>query len=296
MEIRLDTTLERYIDLLIMEEFISEPEFARMLLSAANILGDYTILTAIHSKTDADLGESDIVFIVNIDGNRHSLHIEDKIDAGAMPNQHDRYHLRAQKDIAAGLYDTYSVLLIAPKKYIAENKEAQKYANKLTYEQMRQHFSQNSDSRAKYKLALIDRAITVQKSGYQYEANPAMVCFCNEMIAHQKKYYPGLPLGTVAWWPEYPTLLKDTKVVLKADRGFCDLQFGHTLAEDLYPRVKDHLSDRMHVVPAGKSASVRIMVTPLPFDARFSDYQSAVNETFAALTELYNLSNKLLIT
>ena len=296
MEIRLDTTLERDIDLLIMEEFISDPEFARMLLSAANILGDYTILTAIHSKTDADLGESDIVFILNIDGNRHALHIEDKIDAGAMPNQHDRYDLRAQKDISAGEYDTHSVLLIAPEKYIAANKEAQKYVNKLAYEQMRQHFSQKSDFRAKYKLALIDRAIIAQKNGYQYEANPAMVCFCNEMIAHQKKYYPSLPLGTVAWWPEYPTLLKDTKVVLKADRGFCDLQFGHTLAEDLYPRVKDHLTDRMHVVPAGKSASVRIMVTPLPFDAHFSDYQSAVNETFAALTELYNLSNKLLTT
>jgi hypothetical protein len=48
------------------------------------------------------------------------------------------------------------------------------------------------------------------------------------------------------------------------------------------------------VVSAGKSASVRIMVTPLPFDARFDDNRPAVDETFSALTELYNLSTKLL--
>lgn len=294
MEIQLETTFERDIDLLFMEEFISSTAFARLVLDTVGIHSDYEVVSAIHSKSDALLGESDIVFILSIDGKKHALHIEDKIDAGAMPNQHDRYHLRAQKDIAAGIYDTYSVLLIAPEKYIDTNKEAQKYVNKLTYEQMYQHFSQKPDLRSKYKAALLNHAITTQKNSYQYEANPAMVRFCNAMIAHQKKHYPSLPLGTVAWWPEYPTLLKDVMVVLKADRGFCDLQFGHTDTAALYPRVKDYLTPRMHVVSAGKSASVRIMVTPLPFDARFDDNRPAVDETFAALTELYNLSTKLL--
>ena len=67
----------------------------------------------------------------------HALHIEDKIDAVAMPRQPERYDLRAQKDIAAGEYDTYSVLIVAPEKYLRKNKEAQKYPSRLTYEQMR---------------------------------------------------------------------------------------------------------------------------------------------------------------
>ena len=294
LEIRLDTTLERDIDLLVMEEFIADKEFAKLILSAVGINTPYTIVSAIHSKIDADLGESDIVFILEINGKRHAIHIEDKIDAIAMPKQHDRYDLRARKDIATGEYDSYSVLIVAPEKYLKTNKEAQKYANRLRYEQMREYFLAKADIRSKYKLALIDRAIFEQKNGYQYEANPGVLRFCAAMAAYQKEYYPSLPASTIAWWPEYPTLLKDTKVVFKANKGFCDLQFGHTLAQDLYMRVKDYLSARMNVVQAGKSASVRIAVSPIWFENRFEDKMKEVDEALAALAELYELSKRLL--
>ena len=54
MNIKIDTTLERDIDLLIMEEFISEPKFAKILLNAVGIIEDYTVEEAVHSKTDAE--------------------------------------------------------------------------------------------------------------------------------------------------------------------------------------------------------------------------------------------------
>ena len=293
MKIQFDTTLERDIDLLIMEEFVSDEEFAQIFLDEIGIHQAYTIESVIHSKTDADLGESDIVFILVIDGKRHAVHIEDKIDAVAMPRQHDRYDLRAQKDIAAGQYSTYSVVIVAPSKYLEKNKEAQKYCHQVKYEQMRAFFLTKNDVRSKYKLALLDRAIYEQKNGYQYEANPGVVRFCSAMAKYQRDNYPGLPNGTYAWWPEYPTLLNDTKIVFKANKGFCDLQFGHTLAQDLYSKVKDVLSERMHVVQAGKSASVRIVVTPIWFEKVFEEKIPEVDEALAALCELHELSLKL---
>jgi hypothetical protein len=105
MEIKFDTTLERDMDLLIMEEFVCSANFAKIFLDTVGIHSDYSIEEVIHSMRDADLGESDIVFILNIDGKRHAIHIEDKIDALAMPNQRGRYSLRAEKDIASGQYD-----------------------------------------------------------------------------------------------------------------------------------------------------------------------------------------------
>lgn len=293
MKIQFDTALERDIDFLIMEEFISDRNFAQIFLDEVGINEPYSIESVIHSKTDADLGESDIVFILLIDGRRHAVHIEDKIDAIAMPKQHDRYDLRAMKDIADGQYDSYSVLIVAPNKYLEKNKEAQKYTHQVKYEQLRVHFLSKDDVRSKYKLALLDRAIYEQKNGYQYEANPSVVRFCSAMAQYQKENYPGLPKGTYAWWPEYPTLLSDTKIVFKANKGFCDLQFGHTLAQDLYLRVKDLLSDRMNVVQAGKSASVRIAVTPIWFEKQFEDKITSVDEAMVALNELHELSLKL---
>ena len=85
MDIKFDTTLERDMDLLIMEEFIWSPLFARIFLDTVGITCDYTIEQVIHSMRDADLGESDIVFILDMGDKRHAIHIEDKIDALAMP-------------------------------------------------------------------------------------------------------------------------------------------------------------------------------------------------------------------
>lgn len=93
-------------------------------MDAARINEEYIVEDAIHSKRDSEYGESDIVFILNVNGKRHALHIEDKIDAIAMQNQSGRYNYRAEKDIAAGEYDLYSVLIVAPEKYLEANAEA----------------------------------------------------------------------------------------------------------------------------------------------------------------------------
>ena len=293
MKFHFDTTLERDIDLLVMEEFVSDPAFAKIFLDAVGITESYTIEEVIHSKTDADLGESDVVIILGINGKRHALHIEDKIDAIAMPRQHDRYDLRAQKDIANGEYDSYSAVIVAPAKYLEANKEAQKYAHNVKYEQMREHSLSKSDARSKYKLALIDRAIFEQKNGYQWEANPGVVSFMGKMNAYKKTKYPAIPDGTVSWWPMYPTILKNAAIVFKANKGFCDLQFSHTEAKNLLARVKDLLSDNMQVVQAGKSASVRIAVTPIWFENLFEDKLSEVDEALEAIHQLNELAKEL---
>ena len=293
MNIKIDTTLERDIDLLILEEFISNPEFASIFLKAVGISDAYTIETAIHSKMDAELGESDIVFVLNINGKRHALHIEDKIDAIAMQNQSGRYHDRAKKDIAQGEYDEYSVLIVAPEKYLEANKEAHKYTHNVKYEQLRDYFSTKADIRSKYKLALIERAITDQKNGYQYEANPGMVEFCKKMNDYHKEKYPGLPAGSIAWWRYYPTVMDDVTIVFKANKGYCDLQFGHTTKEDLFPRVCEFLTEHMNVVPAGKSASVRIEVKPIWYENKFEDKIAEVDEALEAIYELFMLSKKI---
>lgn len=293
MEIKLDTTLERDMDLLIMEEFICSPQFARIFLDEVGIQGDYKIEQAIHSMRDADLGESDIVFLLNLDGKRHAIHIEDKVDALAMPDQRGRYSKRAEKDITAGKYDEYSVLIVAPAKYLSANKEAHKYEHQVQYEQLRDYFADRDDLRSRHKLSLIDRAIQGQKEGYQYDANPGMVSFCAAMDAYQKEHFPSLPLGTQAWWRSYKTMLPNAVIVYKANKGYCDLQFSNCTREKLLLYVKDFLSDRMTVEKASKSASVRITVPPVWFENRFDDKVQEVDEALAAMEELYQLSRTL---
>ena len=140
---------------------------------------------------------------------------------------------------------------------------------------------------------MIDRAIYDQKAGYQYEANLGVVSFCAAMDAYQREHYPTLPIGTQAWWRRYKTIIAAATIVYKANKGFCDLQFSNCTREDLLSKVKDYLSDRMTVEKTGKSASVRIAVSPVWFENRFEDKVREVDEALGAITELYQLSRTL---
>ena len=292
MLIKIDTTLERDMDLLIIEEFIANTGFAELFLSKIGIR-EYILVEAIHSKRDVEYGESDIVLLLEYQNKRHAIHIEDKIDASAMPNQPERYHSRAQKDISKGVYDEYSVFLVAPQKYIETNEPAQKYQFKVTYEELLEHFYTLEDPRYLYKIALIERAILNQKNGYQYQADERMSEFCGKLNEYKKDFFPFLPPLSTAWWPECSALVSGAKIVLKANKGHCDLQFARTTIEELNSCVAHKLKGRMYIAQAGKSASVRINVAPIDFEQTFSIYKNEVHCALEAIAELYNLSKEI---
>ena len=104
---------EHDMDLLIIEEFVSDRNFAQIFLDKLQLSDDYTIQKASHSMADAD-GESDITLILQYPDKRVALLIEYKIDAQTMPEQSERYHKRAQKAISQGEYDCPYVMLVAP--------------------------------------------------------------------------------------------------------------------------------------------------------------------------------------
>lgn len=102
--------------------------------------------------------------IIEVNGERHGLLIEDKVDAQAMPEQCDRYIKRGGFGVKEGYYSSFHVFIIAPEKYLSENIEAQKYPQKVKYEDCLDYFSRDIDARKSFKLEQIKQAIHKQKT------------------------------------------------------------------------------------------------------------------------------------
>ena len=51
--------------------------------------------------------------VCKVEGEKHSFLIEDKIDAVAMPDQHERYVKRGQKGVENGEYNGFDIILFA---------------------------------------------------------------------------------------------------------------------------------------------------------------------------------------
>ena len=145
-----------------LEEFVCSKAFLDIFTSLVGI--KYArVISVYSSKTDVSLGESDMTVVIECNGEKIGLLIEDKIDAIAMPEQATRYNKRGQKGIERGDYARFFVFIIAPSKYLSQNAEAQKYPNKVEYETIVSYFESINDARTPFKIQQIKQAIDKQK-------------------------------------------------------------------------------------------------------------------------------------
>lgn len=297
-----NTLTERDMDLLFVESVLTDPGFFRLLISKTDIKGQQLqILCAELSKEDSALGESDITVVVDADGVKYGLLIEDKIDAIAMPDQHGRYVKRGEKGIKAGEYSDFRVFIFCPEKYYKNNSEAKLYEYHLTYEECKSYFDGKNDPLSAFRSGQLAQAITKAKKTPTGNVNEKANAFLRQYIRYQKENYPSLDLTTKedknGWWTDYRTELGYVYINHKIQEGFVDLTF---------PRVADKVDRvkiiaewlRQHKIPdasvrkAQRSAMIRIHVPKLDMLKGFDSVdKDELNQCFEAIKELTDFAN-----
>ena len=296
---------EHDIDLLIIEEFVSDKSFAHLFLKKVGLDDNYVVDSALHSLSDAD-GESDITLILRYPDKKVALLIEDKIDAETMPEQSHRYCKRGDSGKARGDYDEYYVMLAAPTSYLHEhaNDPNAKYPYTIRYEEFLEHFNAQNTPRAAVKASIIQFAITEKENGYQVIENELVTAFWVKLRKFCKDNYPSLsmigsdaPKGSSARWPEFRTTLRNVKVIYKSQKGYVDLEFPGYGSRDKQLRaiVKPLMTDRMTIKPTGKSAVVRICNKnwEIDFLQNFDQKEPVIDEVLQAVSELCGLAQQL---
>ena len=220
--------LEHDMDMLILEEFACSIEFTKIFLHKIGIDGA-KVLSTWQSKTDSELGESDMTVVFDSNGRKFALLIEDKIDAIAMPEQPARYVLRGNKGVADREYDSFYVFIVAPQEYLENNEKAKEYPNCVSYEEIREYFEKLNDTRRSFKLAQISLAIEKQKNGYQIIKNAVVTDFWNKYIEYKNAYFPNLNLAihsdikpTNGVWPHFRTNKVGDFIYHKSNKGCVD--------------------------------------------------------------------------
>lgn len=218
------TISERDMDMLVLEAVASDPAFAKLIIDKTELTGsDFRIVSVELSKADIDLGESDITIIVEADGKRHGVLIEDKIDAIAMPDQHARYIKRGELGVAADDYESFSIFVFCPNAYYEKNSEAQKYEHHLSYEECKQYFDSKDDVISSIKSQQFEQAINKSRGRGETVLDPRANSFLKRYIEYQREHYPSLDIAnnenSNGWWIEYRTSIKYVSITQKMKRG-----------------------------------------------------------------------------
>lgn len=299
-----NTITERDMDLLFAESALTDPDFLNLLVNKTDLHGQpFQIISAELSKSDSDLGESDITVVINVGGDRYGLLIEDKIDAIAMPDQHGRYIKRGEKGVREGLYKDFRVFIFCSQKYYSGNEEAKLYEHHLAYEECRKYFDSKKDPLSAFRSQQIEQAITKAKKPSAVNVDEKANAFLREYIRYQKEHYPSLDLSTKedknGWWTDFRTQLGTVYINHKIQEGFVDLTFPK--ASDKMDRAKT-IADwaRLHKIPdisvvrTKKSAMIRIHVPKLDNTKGFESIdKDELDQCFDAIKELTDFANMI---
>ena len=300
-----NTITERDMDLLFAEAVFSDPEFCKLLLDKTDDLKGkpFQVLSAEISKSDSDLGESDITVLIEVEGRKYSFLVEDKIDAIAMPEQHARYVKRGEKGVKAKEYDDFKVFLFCPKQYSEKNEEAKLYEHLLTYEECRDHFADKKDPLSVFRFHQLEQAISKAKSPYNPNVDEKANAFLRQYIAYQKEHFPSLDLSTGedknGWWTDFRTGLGTAYITHKIREGFVDLtipgaQDKYDLTKVVADWARQHIVADIAVVKAKRSVMIRIHVPKLDIESGFESISSGeLNKCFNAVKELTDFANMI---
>lgn len=294
---RIEAVTERDIDLLLLEELNSAPEFGRWIRENATEFGVTAACKgAWHSITDPQYGESDIITLYE---DRFAILIENKIDAVAQPDQGLRYKKRGEAGIEGGAWDRFTICMIAPQRYLDCEQDAQAYDAVIRYENVIECFTSSDDTpRSRFKAFLLAEAIEQNRRGYKAIPDGKVTAFWYEYWKLTRQIAPELgmrdpgPKPAGADWPAFrpASLSPGLSVVHKWRQGTVDLQVSNA-ADKIEKLAQEFQDTEFEVIPTGKSASIRLRVSALSRFASFASQSNAAQEGIRAALKLTKLGS-----
>lgn len=289
--------VERDVDLLLIRTFMENQEYLNGFLADLGISGRFELDKARSSLSD-DMNEVDITLIITDGEVWHGVLIENMIDGSAALQPAESYLRMAEDGVRDGVYDEYTIVLIAPEKCLAKNPESEAYPHKVTYERLRSFFRVKS-----FEYQVITRAIEKRGDSFVEDESAAHAAFWASMRDHVETGYPQLRMGgsrgdgqeSRAKWCSFELEGdREMRILFKADRCFVDLEIPDLKYERFMRDNQEFLRQYPYVTvkKGDKGLSLRMLtLRPVDFGQPFERQLEVVTE---ALNEVVFLLERIL--
>jgi len=287
---------ERDVDLLVCSELHANRKLTQLLASRiAPDSAQFSGAWVSHAESD---GESDLVVIFSVGGACVVALIENKIAASFQPEQAERYTARALRWGAVPGVARVVTVLLAPAEYM-HRAGSSVFGERISYEAVSVALRGEQDPRSIFLADALEAGIKSYHQGYVMKPDDIvsdmwMACWKTSLtVAPALRFQqPGLKPGRSTWFyfrDAEGFSAEDRKravIAFKAERGHVDLQFADTRSASLAHRVEGLLHHTMKVVPAEKSASIRIAVPTINFHGSAVEQEPSIVEGFKACERL----------
>lgn len=299
---------ERDIDLLLVEQLHVSNDFAEKFAEIVGLKG--AITESVRHSVYRTHGETDILLIVSMKGQRIAIMVEDKIGAPMQPDQCARYHLRGKALCDEGEVDQYITVLLAPAGYLSGVSRSDPWDYHVSFEEIRNIIAAIAFPGWEYKEAILLAAAGKQSRARQAD-NRSNNAF-DAIIAPLKQAYRTLVLA------RFPNLKaskqegRDREYYLGAAglppgirfkhaffRGEVSLIFERAWAEVAEKALVGNMPDDCWAVPHGGEyhirASVEVMDPDLPFERQEETVGAALDKVMLLLPLAEAVANQRVV-
>jgi hypothetical protein len=185
-----ETVGEQEIDFSVAQLVGTSDSFRRWFVTQAvpAIELDEYIGGVIHASYAGE-GESDIEFgFLTETGDRHIILVENKIDATKQPDQIERYYNRGQFRAERDDWDSYTVCLLAPERYVSKEDE-EGFESIIHYEDVLEKIEDLSYDGAEFLQDVFRAALTKSRTSTTADASDTLHAVRDQLLNETKIQY-----------------------------------------------------------------------------------------------------------
>ena len=294
-ELRIDRVSARDIDLLVCENIVKNPEFARLFLGSGET-GPLRLLSLKYWQEDG-YGKPDLTAIFQTEKDRVMLLLANNVAKLTRKSNQEKMQNEGQANVGKGLCDRWRCCILAPRIDLVANREELDGFPVVSYEIVKDALAKDP-----WGEFLLHRGIADRPVPYSAKTNAVVVTFWDRYYKHVRNEYPDLNMdklkekvGFQSTTVHFNTSAPGVSIYHKAQEGTIDvmMKLRQYSYEYFAESIKPYLFEGMKTKPNKKDALIYMEVPVIDFGGDFDAQLEDLNKVLEAVVQMQEFMDEM---
>ena len=294
-ELRIDRVNARDIDLLVCENIVKNPEFARLFLGSRET-GPLSLVSLKYWQDDG-YGKPDMTAVFQTEKDRVMLLLANNVAKMTRKSNQEKMQNEGQANVEKGLCDRYRCCILAPRIDLVANREELEGFPVVSYDILKDALAQDPWGEFLLRRGIADRPVP-----YSAKTNAVVVDFWERYFKYVKSNYPDLTMerlkekvGFQSTTVHFTTSAPGVSIYHKAQEGTIDvmMKLRQYSYEYFAESIKPYLFEGMKTRPSKKDALIYMEVPMIDFGGDFDAQAENLNQVLEAVVQLQEFMEEM---
>ena len=294
-ELRIDRINTREIGMLVAENIVKKPEFARLFLGSKET--GLLSLVSLKYWQDSGYGKPDLTAVFQTENDRVMLLLADNVAKLTRKSNQEKMQAEGRAGVEKGLCDRYRCCILAPRIDLVANREELEGFPVVSYDMLKEALADDPWGEFVLHRGIADRPVP-----YSAKTNAVVVEFWDRYFKYVKSNYPDLNMdrlkekvGFQNTTVQFNTSVPGITIYHKAQEGVIDVKTKLKTYKYAYfaESIKPFLFPGMKTKPIKNDALIYMEVPVIDFGGDFDAQLENLKQVLEAVVEMQEFMDEM---